>query len=454
MALLSGPTVSGAINDPTNALARLVESEKDDRKLVNEVFLRVLNRPAEVPEIDRSLGLLSDLEKDHVNLTNELGPLEVKLAPAIAELQRQREEAITKAKADLATYDENTKFLRAEVEKRRAEQIAVAERELKDHEKLLPAQAAFWEAKNNPAGYKTTWTLLDTKERKASDKVKLTKKQDGSILASGPNGQSDYRIVAETSLTNITGVMLEVLPDDSLPKFGPGRNADGNFVLSELELKWADGTNAPDAMAKFKDARADFSQKDFPVTDAIDGKIEGGKNGWAIGGAPGVSRHLATFKLENPIASTNEIKLAFKLVQRFGDSFLIGKFRLYVTTSDDPLDFGLPEGVAEAVRAPAGERTPEQAAAVIDYYRASDTEFWKRKQVLVTAKLPLPVDPKFTELKQSLAKAEEPIRLDPHLVQLREDTLLSGAQRGNKRLTAVQDLTWALINSGSFLFNH
>ena len=73
---------------------------------------------------------------------------------------------------------------------------------------------------------------------------------------------------------------------------------------------------------------------------------------------------------------------------------------------------------------------------------------------LATAKKPLPVDPKFTELKQSLAKAEEPIRLDPHLVQLREDTKMSTDELQNKRLTAVQDLAWALINSGAFLFNH
>ena len=46
MALLSGPTVSSAINEPTNALAKLVEPEKDDHKLINDIFLRVVNRPA------------------------------------------------------------------------------------------------------------------------------------------------------------------------------------------------------------------------------------------------------------------------------------------------------------------------------------------------------------------------------------------------------------------------
>jgi hypothetical protein len=454
MALLSGPTVSGAINDPTNALAKLVETDTDDRKLVNDVFLRILNRPATDPEIDRAVSVMTEMDRDEARLTNELGPLEIKLAPSIAEMEHQRDQAVAKAKADLTTYDEDTRFLRAEVDRRHEEQIAAAQRELKDHEIQIPAQAALLESKYNGNEIKTTWTLLRPGEVKASDKVKLTKQKDGAILASGPNGQSDYRITAQTALTNVTGVMLEVLPDDALPKFGPGRAGDGNFVLSEIELKWSAGTNNPETAAKFDDARADFSQKDFPVKDAIDGKIENGRNGWAIAGAPGVSRHTATFKLEKPISATNGLSLNIRMAQRFGDSYLVGRFRLYVTGSQEPLEFGLPENVTQAVRAPAGERSSEQAAAIIDYYRYGDLEFWKKKQALAKAKEPIPVDPKLTELKKALATAEQPIRLDPHLVQLREDTKLSEEQRKNKRLTATQDLAWALINSSAFLFNH
>ena len=36
----------------------------------------------------------------------------------------------------------------------------------------------------------------------------------------------------------------------------------------------------------------------------------------------------------------------------------------------------------------------------------------------------------------------------------REDAQASAKQRENKRLTVVQDLTWALVNSAGFLFNH
>ena len=57
-------------------------------------------------------------------------------------------------------------------------------------------------------------------------------------------------VVAETELTGITGLRLEVLTDPRLPSNGPGRAGDGNFVLNELEL-----TAAPKADAKAGQAR-------------------------------------------------------------------------------------------------------------------------------------------------------------------------------------------------------
>jgi hypothetical protein len=454
MALLGGPTISEAINAPSNSLAKLVETEKDNQKLINDVFLRVVNRPATQEESKHVIPLLSLVSKDNTVISNELSALEVKMAPKIVELQNQREEDIAKAKTNLLVYDEMTKNLRDELEKRRQSELALTQRELKEYENLLPAQAAFWETKNNPAETKTVWQLVKSGKISATGDVKLAQQSDGSITATEGKSPSDYVIVLNSPLTNITGVMLEVLPDENLPEFGPGRHSDGNFVLSELELKWGAGTNAPDTAAKFADARADFSQADYSVKEAIDGKVETGRNGWALKGAPSIQRHTATFKLEKPIGSTNGTGLRFVLEQHYGDDFLLGRFRLYVTTSDDPLDFGMPESVVQAARAPAGQRQPEQASAILDYYRNSDGDFWKRKQAAVKAAAPLAVDPKLTELQNNLTQAQEPIHLDPVLVQLREDARASGEQNANKRLTVVQDLTWALINSPGFLFNH
>ena len=397
---------------------------------------------------------MDGVEQDHAKLTNELGALELKMTPIIADLEAKRELAISQAKTNLATYGENTKFLRAELEKRRGEQISTAERELKQYEQLLPAQAAYWETRNNADNTKTIWILADALKATATAGTKLETQKDGSIFATGENKQSDYRIAVHTTLTNITGVMLEVLPDERLPGIQGGRAADGNFVLSEIELRWAADTNTPDTLVKFTQARADFSQQGYPVAAAIDGTAEPGQNGWAIAGAPGIQRHTATFALEHPIGATNGTSLQFKLIQRYADSFNLGRFRLSITTAADPLDFGLPQNVVQSMASPPGQRQPEQTAAIIDYYRFCDPEFWKRKQSLLAAKEPLPDDPRLAELQRALSTVEEPIQLDPYLVQLRQDTLASAKQCENKRLTVVQDLTWALINSSAFLFNH
>ncbi len=454
MALLSGPTVSRAINDPTNFLAKLVETEKKDSKLVNEIFMRVVNRPATDAEIKSVLADMAAVGTDADKITNELAALEVKLAPVMEDQKKRRDEAIVLSKTNLAIYGEMTKTLQAELEKSHKAEQVLTDRELKEYEKLLPAQAAFWETRNNAAEAKTTWQLLEPRKINASGKVKLAKLDDGTIVSTEGASPSDFFINARVMLTNVTGIMLEVLPDQSLPVFGPGRATDGNFVLSEIELKWDEGTNAATKMAKLSEARADFSQNDYNVAQAIDGEVVAGRNGWAVAGAPGISRHVATFKLEQPIMSTNGLNLRIALKQHYGGPYLIGRFRLYVTSGAEPLDFGLPEAVVKAVRAPAGNRTPEQAAAIVAHYRYTDTKFWKLKQTAVKAAEPLPEDPKLTELKKALAKAEEPVPIDPYLVQLRLDSQASSRQSGDKRLTMAQDLTWALINSAEFIFNH
>jgi len=90
---------------------------------------------------------------------------------------------------------------------------------LKDYEKLLPAEAAFWETKNNPGDAKTTWVPVDIQELSATGESKLARESDSSIFASGSKGSSDYLVLARSSLTNITGIMVEALPDDRLPNW-------------------------------------------------------------------------------------------------------------------------------------------------------------------------------------------------------------------------------------------
>ncbi len=51
MNLINGDTVGAALNQPDNRIAKLVKSEADDKKLVEEIYFAVLNRPPTEKEI-------------------------------------------------------------------------------------------------------------------------------------------------------------------------------------------------------------------------------------------------------------------------------------------------------------------------------------------------------------------------------------------------------------------
>ena len=77
-----------------------------------------------------------------------------------------------------------------------------------------------------------------------------------------------------------------MLPSQTLPKSGPGRNENGNFVLTEVTLE-QDGKPL-----KISNATATFEQPKFPAKNAIDGNKAGRKNGWGVLGNAGKESSL------------------------------------------------------------------------------------------------------------------------------------------------------------------
>ena len=70
-----------------------------------------------------------------------------------------------------------------------------------------------------------TWTPLPLVRAEATNGVTLSPLPDGSVLASGPNPTpTSYTVTVETQQVGITGLRIEALPDQSLPRNGPGRD--------------------------------------------------------------------------------------------------------------------------------------------------------------------------------------------------------------------------------------
>jgi hypothetical protein len=68
----------------------------------------------------------------------------------------------------------------------------------------------------------------------ATYRAKFARQPDGSIFVDGDKAQGAYRVVAPLPLDKVTGIRLDALVDDRLPAKGPGRSADGNFVITEF----------------------------------------------------------------------------------------------------------------------------------------------------------------------------------------------------------------------------
>ena len=238
MALISGPTVNDAISDPSNAIAKLANEEKDDRQLVNKLFLRILNRSATDKEIDASLGLLGkDIEGDHLVLETQVEKAQEGIKEELEAKEKARDEAIAKAESELKGYQEKMALSVKKSSDERSARIKKANDGIKAFDKELPVKLVAWE-KDHLSG-KSIWKNLDMANVTSKiPGIKFETKDDGSVFVGGKSGKGSYVVKAITDLSNLTGVRVEALNDPKLPKKGPGRAPnDGNFVLSELEVQ-------------------------------------------------------------------------------------------------------------------------------------------------------------------------------------------------------------------------
>ncbi|MCB1244781.1 MAG: DUF1549 domain-containing protein [Verrucomicrobiae bacterium] len=455
MSMLSGPAVADAVADPNSAISKLVLTETDDKKLIEKIFLRVLNRAPTQAEIDLTLENWSGIEQDFQTLVAQLATKEGEWVPKKTELERQRLLAINKAKGELDAYMPVHLKEKAAAEAKQKQDIAAAEADLKAYEAQIPAKSTAWESKLTLNQLWTRWSPLMAKSVDTGKSgVPATVLPDGSVLASGPVKNVDYAVTCDASVGLVSGFMLEALPHDSLPGFGPGLNENGNFVVSEFEVTLTPAGAKKPQKVKFTNAMADYNQKDFDVKNAINGNPNRDDKAWAVGG--GERRpHWARFQLEKPLEVEKGSAITVTVNCRFSNGeYPLGCFRVWTTDATAPLEMGVSAAAATALAVMPSQRNDTQKAATLAEYRKLDLDYWMKRAKVVSTKLPLPGDAKLEALKAGLAKAEQPIIEDPVLLRLRRDVAMSTEQSANRRLTAAQDLTWALLNNAAFLFNH
>ncbi|MCH9656264.1 MAG: DUF1549 domain-containing protein [Planctomycetes bacterium] len=455
MALISGPTVGNAISDPNNALHKLVQSEKDDQVLVDSLFLRVLNRPATAKEKQAGIKLIQQqIQSGHQSLVKELAAYEKSLPASVIAQENLRVKNVQQAQQAVAGFEKAIAPREAWLNQEQKERTAKLQKTLSEYQKSLQAKIAKWE-KEEASG--SNWVALKPESMTATNKATLELQKDLSVLAKGKNGKGDYQIVAHTNLKGLSAIRLEVLTDASLPSKGPGRSSDGNIVLSEFEV-YAAPKSKPAQKTKLTlfNAQADFSQNGYAVATAIDGKVVAQGNGWAL--APQVGKsHVASFNIQSNFAADDKgTILTFVLKQHFSsNTHSIGRFRLSVTNSAGPTTLDKhPADIIKILAKKMPKRNAAEKKKLLTYYSKADSKLQAHIKAVAESKKPRPADPKLVQLRNHLMAMQNVRPVNRKLTRLRNDVQLSTGQAKQNRLIAAQDLTWALINSPAFLFNH
>jgi hypothetical protein len=236
----------------------------------------------------------------------------------------------------------------------------------------LAAAQLQWEQDIKAAEAK--WTVLQPSHYVSKGGATLKLLPDGSLLAGGKNPDADsYELSASTDLTGITGVRLEVISDPSLPAGGPGRDAEGNFFLSDFELQAAPA-DKPASLQKivFKEAAADESQNARYGFDNLANDKPKPK-GWSIDASndKSVTTRRGVLIPDKPFGFNGGTVLSIRMKHdmAFAKSG-IGRFRISVTTMADPhVAVTVPAKLRKVLDLPPAERTEKQATDLAAAYR-------------------------------------------------------------------------------------
>jgi mono/diheme cytochrome c family protein len=238
--------------------------------------------------------------------------------------------------------------------------VAEAERRLRQFDAAALQRRRDWEQCLAQAVAQFKWTALQPSDYASSGGATLTVLDDRSLLVAGKVPDSDtYTVTMEIPLRGVTAVLLEALTHDTLPRGGPGLAANGNFVLTDVQIGRRTLAE-PDTLHPVRIVRAvaDHEQDRFPIAHAIDDDPQ--QTGWAINvtsGSLNVARQ-AVFVLERPLAD-DDTRLTVTLRHGHRNRYNLGRFRISVTAAA-PEVVTLPEDVRAALAVPEAQRSAEQ----------------------------------------------------------------------------------------------
>jgi hypothetical protein len=281
----------------------------------------------------------------------------------------------------------------------------------------LDAALDSWESSQRP------WVVLKPDAMVSVEGVSLKGLPDGSILADGKNPSTDTYILTFRDLPKgVTALRLEVLPDDSLPRKGPGRAGNGNFVLSEFvaHLRSANGETTPIALqspsATYEQSGAAGANPygKWSIAAALDADAKGRNWGWAIMEKVGEA-HAAIFETASDLTLKEGESIAIGLWQNLDNpQHTIGRFRIAASTSPRPVQVAnsLPAAIEQIVQTPKEQRSDEQRTELMKYFRGITPLLEPQRQQLAQ------IDKNLADLDASMTSTLVTEQVMPRMVRV------------------------------------
>lgn len=285
----------------------------------------------------------------------------------------------TTVRSNLDVELEPEKYRQAKEAFDREHQPLVAARQRYEREEL-PGRLAAWEQSDEVAAVRQTpWIVLAPTNLKSNGGATLTPLEDGSVLVSGGNPQTDWFTFSVTSsLPSIAALRLEALPDPSLPQGGSGRGPGGRFVLTDFRVRVRLPGEEMARELSWQSVQATAEAGKAPAWAAVDDKEE---TGWSLDAAAAKSPQALVLTLEKPLVQQGPQTLNIQMDFKAGKQQVLGRFRLsaYVGSADQPAlpaplkaGEGLPEAVLHALKLPREQRTQDQQATLLAWFRHRD----------------------------------------------------------------------------------
>jgi hypothetical protein len=168
---------------------------------------------------------------------------------------------------------------------------------------------------------------LKPTEFKSAAGATATIADDASVLVAGTLAKDTYTVKTVLPADGaVKAFVLEALPDGSLPKQGPGRAENGNFVISTFGATFTEpAKEGPGTAIRFTGALADFAQDKYNAEGMLDADVN---TGWAID--PEVGKpHVVRFTLAPDVKLPAGATVTFTMDQQYSDGrHTVGKFRL------------------------------------------------------------------------------------------------------------------------------